>query len=127
MARTYTIIYQDTEIKADFLEHAAALHKIPADLFIKRCVSEILEPMHHQFQEPDNFNSLEDFLVGNGLKKSIKPGWEHLVIMTEPGNSILSEVKKLAQAQKCRPEELALRYIIEGVRRNFCDHGKDHV
>jgi len=104
---------------ADFLEQAAALHNIPISMYIKRCVSEAIQQMYPSPIDADNFDSLEAFLIGNGFKKDIKPGWMNIVVMAEPGNLVLTQLKTLATAQKCRPEELALQYITDAVTRNM--------
>lgn len=69
MPKSYTITYKDDQTAPDLIEKAAALHGIEPELMIKRFITEGLRPYREPMKDISEFDSLEEFLKGNGLKK----------------------------------------------------------
>jgi hypothetical protein len=69
MPKSYTITYKDHQTAPDLIEKAAALHGIEPELLIKRFITEGLKPYREPMKDISEFDSLEDFFKGNGLKK----------------------------------------------------------
>lgn len=69
MPKSFTITYDDHQTAPDLIEKAAALHGIPPEMLIKRFVTEGLKPYRDPMIDASEFDTLEDFLTGNGLKK----------------------------------------------------------
>lgn len=66
---SYTIIYDDDETQPDLIVKAAALHGIEPELLIKRFITQGLKPYRQPMKDISEFDSLEEFFKGNGLKK----------------------------------------------------------
>lgn len=115
MTRSYTVHYKDYELAPDFLEEIAALHNIEPSLYIKRCISDGVRHMYPEMTSRQDFDSLEEFFIGHGFRKPVKTGWQHIVVMAEPGNTVLEQLRAVAASQQCRPEELALKFITAGL------------
>jgi len=69
MSKSYTITYKDDQTAPDLIEKAAALHGIEPELMIKRFITEGLRPYREPMKDISEFDSLEEFFKGNGLKK----------------------------------------------------------
>lgn len=69
MSKSYTITYKDYQTAPDLIEKAAALHGIEPELLIKRFITEGLRPYREPMKDISEFDSLEEFFKGNGLKK----------------------------------------------------------
>lgn len=117
MTRSYTVHYKDYELAPDFLEQAAALHNIEPALYIKRCIADKIRHMYPEITTQQDFDSLEEFFIGHGFRKPVKAGWQHIVVMAEPGNMVLAQLRALALSKQCRAEDLALQFLTEAVAR----------
>lgn len=69
MPKSYTVTFKDYETIPDLIEKAAALHGIEPELLIKRLISKGLDEYREPMRDISEFDSLEDFFKGNGLKK----------------------------------------------------------
>lgn len=69
MPQSYTIIYDDDETQPDLIVKAAALHGIEPELLIKRFITQGLKPYRQPMKDISEFDSLDEFFKGNGLKK----------------------------------------------------------
>lgn len=69
MPTTYSITFKDHETQPDLIEKAAALHGITPELLLKRFISHALDEYREPMKDVSEFDTLEDFLKGNGLKK----------------------------------------------------------
>ena len=69
MPKSYTVTFKDYETQPDLIEKAAALHGIEPELLIKRFITEGLRPYREPMKDISEFDSLEEFFKGNGLKK----------------------------------------------------------
>ena len=69
MPTSYTITYDDDETHPDLIVKAAALHGIEPELLIKRFITQGLKPYRQPMKDISEFDSLDEFFKGNGLKK----------------------------------------------------------
>lgn len=69
MPQSYTITYDDDETQPDLIVKAAALHGIEPELLIKRFITQGLKPYRQPMKDISEFDSLDEFFKGNGLKK----------------------------------------------------------
>jgi hypothetical protein len=69
MPTTYSITFKDHETQPDLIEKAAALHGIAPELLLKRFISHALDEYREPMKDVSEFETLDDFLKGNGLKK----------------------------------------------------------
>ena len=69
MPTNYTITYDDDETQPDLIVKAAALHGIEPELLIKRFITQGLKPYRQPMKDISEFDSLDSFFKGNGLKK----------------------------------------------------------
>ena len=69
MPVSYTVTFKDYETIPDLIEKAAALHGIEPELLIKRFISKGLDEYREPMRDISEFDSLEEFFKGNGLKK----------------------------------------------------------
>ncbi|WP_445769109.1 hypothetical protein, partial [Rheinheimera sp.] len=69
MPKIYTVTFKDYETQPDLIEKAAALHGIPAEMLLKRFISRALDEYREPMKDISEFESLEDFFKGNGLRK----------------------------------------------------------
>ena len=69
MPKSYTVTFKDYETQPDLIEKAAALHGIPPEMLLKRFISQALDEYREPMKDISEFETLEDFFKGNGLKK----------------------------------------------------------
>ncbi|MCC5453151.1 hypothetical protein LMJ53_15630 [Rheinheimera sp. UJ51] len=69
MPKSCTVTFKDYETQPDLIEHAAGLHGIEPELLIKRFISKGLDEYRQPMKDISEFDNLEEFFKGNGLKK----------------------------------------------------------
>ncbi|MCF4010671.1 hypothetical protein [Rheinheimera sp. UJ63] len=69
MPKSYTVTFKDYETQPDLIEYVAGLHGIEPELLIKRFISKGLDEYRQPMKDISEFDNLEEFFKGNGLKK----------------------------------------------------------
>ena len=69
MPKSYTVTFKDYETQPELIDKAAALHGIPPEMLLKRFISKALDEYREPMKDISQFDSLEEFFKGNGLKK----------------------------------------------------------
>lgn len=121
MSRSYTITYSDDAMTPEYLDRVAHYHRISTELYIKRLLSQSVDHMHPEMKDISNFDCLDSFFIANGLRKSIKNRWHTVVLMTEPENPLLVQLRQRAEQLQQSPEDLALQFIAEGMAKHKQD------
>lgn len=121
MTRTYSVTFKDVDFVADFLEQAAAFHNIPPAIYIMRCIADGVAHMYPAITMRQDSNSLDEFFIGHGLRKPDKTGWQNIVLMAEPGDPVLEQLREFAASNELRAEELALQCIREMLAEHHTD------
>lgn len=115
MSRTYQITFSDDVMTPEYLERIAQYHQISTELYIKRLLSQSVDHMHPEIKDISNFDSLDECFIANGLRKCTNNRWHTVVLMTEPENPLLVQLRQQAEQLQLSQEDLALQYIAAGL------------
>lgn len=69
MTKQFVITFTSTDTLPDYIEKAAEHHGITPEVFIKRVLNENIDEFRPPLKDVSEFNSLNDFLAGNGFRK----------------------------------------------------------